>query len=230
MRSCVHIFIFILWISILSCSDTEDQIVTIIEGKASDLSRNIPSPGLKIYAEGWSIGSTNIGGLAGINSIIVDSAVSDVSGNFELMFNAKTELTYGLSFDVFTDKFGYYADVIADTMRVMPGMVNTINIDAWKPVIIQLNLNILNNDDPNLLISNQTWPEDNYFFGSAVFIQEREIDTTVYLPAKPNSEHRIRFNYNTGAHNEIYHTRYEFLTTELQDTLKLDFIIDCSSF
>ena len=230
MRTGLLISIFICWLSILSCTDSEDQIPTIIEGKARDVSRNIPSPGLKIYAEGYSIGSTNFGGLAGISSIIVDSTVSDVSGNFELIFNGKSDLTYGLSFDFFADKFGYYTDVIDDTLRIMPGMVNTRNIDAWKPIIIQLNLNILNNDDPNLLISNQTWPEDNYFFGSAVIIQEREIDTTVYLPAKPNSEHRIRFNYNTGANNEIYHTRYEFLTTELQDTLKLDFIIDCSSF
>lgn len=230
MRRCLHIFIFIFWISILSCSDTEDQIPTIVKGMASDVTRNIPSPGLKIYIQGWSIGSTNIGGLAGANITSIDSTVSDASGKFELKFNDIPGNTHGLSFETYHDKFGYYADVIADTSKLEPEIVNIRNIDAWKPVVIKLNLNILNNNNPDLIITNETWPEDNYFFGSAIIIQEKEIDTTVFLPAKPNAEHRIVFNYKTGTHNEVFHNSYEFLKTELQDTLQVDYIIDCSLF
>jgi len=226
-----RLLVLIFGISSLSCSVPEDYVPTTIKGKAHDVARNINSPGLKIYVHGWGPpSSTNLGGLAGADFTLIDSTVSDESGQFELIFNYKPHYAHSLSFDSYHDKFGYYADVIDDSTSIEPEVLNIRNINAWKPVILQLELNILNNDNPNLAIANQTWPNDDYFFGSSVFIKEKEIDTIVYLPAKPNTMHRLNFNYKTYSNTIVNHNRYEFLTTALQDTLKLNYIIDCSSF
>jgi len=229
MKACLQLLIVCIFF--LSCSYSEDQVPTIINGEAKDLARNILSPGLKIYLHGWGPpSSTNLGGLAGYNYVLIDSTLTDESGQFELIFNYIPHYTHGLSFDPNIDKFGYYANVIDDSTSIEPEVLNIKNIDAWKPVILQLKLNILNNNNPDLAISNQTWPSYDYSFGSSIFIKDKEIDTIVYLPAKPNTDHRVVFNYKTGPHNEVYHNRYEFITTARQDTLRLNYVIDCLSF
>ncbi len=231
MKIILQISIVIFCLSTLSCTHSDNRIPTIVKGKARDVARNIPSPGLKVFVYGYGLSSsTNFGGLAGFDFMVIDSTVTDVTGNFEMEFNHKPDYTHYLGFaDPFPDTFNYYADVIADSAMIVQEEVNIRDVNAWKPVVLQLELSISNNTSPDLIIQNETLPRNDYFFG-AIIVHEQQIDTTVYLPAKPNAEHRIGINYKTGPHNEVNHTRYEFLQTALQDTLKINYMIDCSTF
>lgn len=231
MKVLLQISFVIVCISTLSCTHSDDRIPTIVKGKARDTARNMPSPGLKVFVYGYGLpSSTNIGGLAGIDFAIIDSTVTDVAGNFEMEFNHKPDYSHFLSFtDPFPDTFNYYADVITDSAMIIPEEVNIRHVNAWKPVVLQLELSISNNTNPDLIIQNEALLNNDYFFG-AIVVREQQIDTTVYLPAKPITEHRIVINYKTGSNNVINHTRYEFLQTDLRDTLKINYMIDCSTF
>ena len=82
---------------------------------------------------------------------------------------------------------------------------------------------IKNNDYPNLEIYSSTG-------GGSVTIGSQNLKTTAYLKSRPNFNEELRFTYRTGTSNEDFHHHYEELETNLQDTVTLTYIIDCSSF
>ena len=213
-----------------SCSVSEElkTTPTVIKGNVSDVERGLNIENFKIvFIRSWS-GSTNWD-LYGIDHEVIDSTLTDKNGNYSIVFDFIPGQRYGFLF--ISEYYGkpYFVDFEENNGPILEGEENIQNIDDWLPTSLKLNLRVRNNNNPNLGISGDTWPHGGYFFGGAS-IKEREIDTTVYLLAKPNAEMHLVFYYSTGNRNADAYKKNDFLTTTLQDTLELAYDLDCSTF
>lgn len=215
---------------ISSCTDSGEIIttLTVIKGNVSDIERGMNIQNFKVvFIRSWS-GSTNWD-LYGISHEVIDSTRTDKNGNYEISFDFKPGERYGFLY--ITEYFGrpYFVDFIDNDSSILEGEENMQNIDAWLPVTVKLNLHVRNNNNPKLGISSYIWPRGYHSFRGAS-IQEQEIDTTVYLTAKPNTDMQLLFHYSTGYTNAEAFRKYEYITTTLKDTLELSYDIDCATF
>ena len=147
------------------------------------------------------------------------------------MINYNYKLTEGESYGLEEQHCGtpylpeyMYAD------KITTGKENVIKINAWKPIVLQLNMNIVNNNAPPLVAELNC--NNNYTFGTE-FTYEQTISKTVNIRTRPNSNIKIDFWYNKGKDqwgNSIRHLKTIDYKTSLDDFTALDFDIDCSQF
>src|SRR5690606_21029635 len=104
------------------------------------------------------------------------------------------------------------------------------DINAWKPVELNLNVTVLNNDSPPLMIRNEIDARNSAFLNT-VNIYEENISKTYTLRSKPNTTIRIIFWYYTGVNpaQTLHQKEFSYRTT-LEDVTTLSYTIDCSTF
>lgn len=233
MKKAINTLLFFTVLVLLSNCYTEGEIQekgipTKVKGNVSDVERGKPVADFKIVLIRWWCGSTNWD-LYGCDHEVIDSARTDKNGNYAIQFDFMPDQNYGFLHGSMYYQSPYFVDFIENSDPIVAGEEYVQNIDAWLPVILKLNLHIINNDHPNLGV-NVYLPFPNTSNLGGASIAEQAIDTTVYFKAKPNSEMEIVFHYTTGYSNSEAFKKYEFITTTLQDTLELSYDIDCSSF
>ncbi|MHA7059919.1 hypothetical protein ACWGOQ_0022015 [Aquimarina sp. M1] len=229
MKKFVLNSLVIIIIQLLISCDTDDgqaSVVTTIKGRVYDVERNVNVEDFRIVLGTVECKFVNFA--YGCPSSPIDSVWTDTNGNYSITYNH----VLGKDHALLKQYYGtpYYTEVIQKD-SIIPGQENIKDIDAWYPVILELDLKIRNNDYEPLTIANGVIENDNisYLFGSQnVFEQEK--DTLIYLRTKPNSDIEVRFTYATGYSNEDFHNYREVIQTGVEDTLRKSYLIDCSSF
>lgn len=214
------------FLTLFSCTTSEEitAIPTVVKGHVYDVERGIDIENFKLVLV-WS--SINSGGdLAGIHIEVIDSAQTDIRGKYSISFDYIPGKRYGFLKQNYGDP--YHTEFLAD-YSIIEGKTNVVDVNAWLPVTLKLNLQVTNNDNPDLGINNEVSSGPFYNFIGAR-IHEQAVDTTVYLTTKPNADIELLFYYSTGTSNSDTHKRYEFLRTNVEDSLELSYEIDCSLF
>ncbi len=234
MKFFVNFAIPICLVSIfINCSPPENPIKTTptsVNGHVMDFERGFAHPNYKVVLTQLVFGGGGWSGYGYTGEHRIDSTYTNDQGYFEFNFNYDLDLKYKytLRFDGLNSAEGPFSDFL-ESYIIEPGDINTMDINHWLPNYLKLNLSVSNNFTQRLGITNTILNDNFYHFrGGQIF--EEEIDTTIYLPNKPNADIRLNFYYSTGNSNSDAHRRFEFLSTTLQDTLELSFVIDCSLF
>ncbi|MFD1614658.1 hypothetical protein [Gelatiniphilus marinus] len=198
---------------------------TIIKGHVSDIERNIDIEGFRIVLARIYYCRTSFF-INGPCSEIIDTVYTDVNGLYSIKFDFIHGEQYGFIKQYYG--FPYYYEFI-NPIEIEMGIENIRDIDAWYPTILKIELNVTNNNNPHLRLSNRIVDNKNFRFPT-VGVFKKDIDTTVYQKTRPNSAIELMFYYSTGYSNADTYRRFENITTTLQDTINLSFKIDCSTF
>ncbi len=217
---------------LISCSKDDikseqfPKIKTTVKGRVYDVERNVNIPNYKRHLiRFWQCTSVV---QAAICSETIDSMRTGENGQYEFVFDyIQDGKIYG--FEKVYETPYYHTEGIQGHDTIIPGESNIIDLNAWRPVFIRLNLKVSNNNDPPFLVDNEII-ETGYFSFPQASIYEKERDTTVYLMSKPNSRVELNFHYSTGYRNGNYHSFKDTVQTTLQDTISFDYTIDCSKF
>ena len=227
MRGSFHtILLFTSFLVLNSCKKKTPElgIETVIKGHVSDTIRGINISGYKIELDkSWTIidfaGSRTV-------SEEVATAYTDTNGNYSITFNYK--LKDGESYTWPEQYYGtpYYPEYL-QPIKIIAGNTNIVNINAWAPIKLNLNLQILNNNNGPLHVRNVF---NNGTYLEAVFIYDQNITNTYSLRSRPGSDINIIFWYLTGSNSNLTtHQKTIPYHTPLND-VALNFIIDCSTF
>jgi hypothetical protein len=187
-----------------------------------DVERNVDVRDFKIVVErtweGWSVVQH------AYFSEFVDSVRTDADGRYSVTFMGIPGENYAVGVDDWTP---YQIEYLPHIPFVVGGE-NVLDMNAWLPVVIKLNLDVRNNNHPNLKIFSEVIATHRYMGSASVF--DQNINTVVYVGAKPNSEMELEFGYWTGNSNADFHSRREVVHTTLQDTISFNYVVDCSGF
>ena len=108
---------------------------------------------------------------------------------------------------------------------IKAGQTNIININAWKPITLRLNLNVTNNIIAPLNVRNDIG--NTNFFGN-VSIYEQNVTKTIELSSRPDTDIKIIFYYGNSV--ETYRAKTILYHTTMDDVNVLNYSIDCSTF
>lgn len=113
------------------------------------------------------------------------------------------------------------------------GKANIVNINAWKPIILKLNLQV-SNIVKSLVVSHATIKECEYCLFNKHFHFTEHIyqqgSHVVLLKAKPNAQITVGFHYYTDNTAGSIHQLLDTITTTLADTIYLNYDVDCATF
>lgn len=227
MRGSFHtILLFTSFLVLNSCKKENPElgIETVIKGHVSDTIRGINISGYKIELDkSWTIidfaGSRTV-------SEEVATAYTDTNGNYSITFNYK--LKDGESYTWPEQYYGtpYYPEYL-QPVKIIAGNTNIVNINAWRPLILNVNVQVLNNNSGPLHVRTEF---NNKTTLHVEDIYENNITTTRSLRTRPGSDINIIFYYFTGnIANPTLHQKTIPYHTPLND-VALNFIIDCSTF
>lgn len=227
-----NIICFLITILVLnSCESDTNQIgvTTILKGKVADDFRNINIENYKIkLIKAWSCSS---GVMGAICTKEIATVYTDKNGYYEIKFDYK--LNKGESYGLEEQYYGIpYKPEYKTNKTIVAGQENTIDINAWKPITLKINLNLKNNNTPpfvtGLYYENS---KNDYTFGTNI-TYEKEIFKTFEIRTRPNSDITIDFwyyeNYISG--NSTKHFKSFPYKTGLSDITELNYDIDCSKF
>lgn len=210
-----------------SCSKEDMGVQTVLKGHVSDNIRGVNIEGYKIVLiKSWR-SCENF--MCGLNSKEVATTYTDGNGDYSITFNYK--LKEGESYTLSEQYYGspYYPEYLKQ-IEIVPGKTNTVDINAWKPVELRLNVTVLNNVNPPLMIRNEI-DDSNTAFLNTVNIYEENITKTYSLRSKPNTDIKIIFWYYTGDNSfRTLHQKTYLYRTTLDDISTLSYTIDCSTF
>lgn len=224
-----NIICFLITILVLnSCeSDTNQMgVPTILKGKVADDYRNINIENYKIkLIKAWSCSS---GVMGAICTKEIATIYTDKNGYYEIKFDYK--LNKGESYGLEEQYYGIpYKPEYKTKTTIVAGQENTIDINAWKPITIKINLTVKNNNT-SPLVTGLNYKND-YTFGTEN-TYEKETLKTIEMRTRPNSDITIDFwyneNYNSG--NPIRHLKSNPFKTTLSEITELNYEIDCSKF
>lgn len=220
---------FLLILFSFYCTKNSDivsnsKVKTTITGKVYDYQRNKPIANYKITLEHWWQGTSVV--QAAIFNEFVDSIRTNQDGTYQFNFDAIPNANYGFSLN---DKDFYFTESLGNNI-IQPGNSNVVNINAWKPIILKLDLDIQNNNFPPLNVSSNIL-NNSYTFFPTETIFDKQINKTVYMLSKPATFVNIKFYYSTGYTNNDFHFMIpDTIKTGIQDTISLNYKIDCSKF
>lgn len=227
----IKLFLVLIASLLISCGSNDDsveyeKVKTVVKGNVYDVQRNITISNFEIKLVRFS-SCGSLGG-SGLCSENVATVFTDEFGNYEIEFDyIKDGVNYG--FEQVYYGIPYHITYNQEAEPIVPGATNIIDVDAWRPVKLKLNLQIRNNNYPPLRVDN-TIVETGYFSFPQASIFENIKDTIVYLDSKPNSSVELNFHYTSGYTNNDYHSKTEIVQTTLQDTISFTYLIDCSTF
>lgn len=218
---------FVLLLTFASCSEEDVGVETVIKGHVSDHTRGINIGGYKVVlVKSWEK-CENF--MCGSRSQEVATAYTDENGDYSITFNYKLQEGERYTFSEQYYGFPYYPEYL-NTIDIAPGKTNTININAWKPVELKLNVTVLNNVNPPLMIRNEI-DASNTSFLNTENIYDENISKTYTLRSKPDTDIKIIFWYYTGTNPFLtLHKKTYLYHTTLEDVNTLDYTIDCSTF
>ena len=215
----------------ISCSKYESPFekttITTIMGTIADIERNIPIDNHPVYVvRDYSCGTWFT---AGRCSEVIDSAFTDSQGNYSLTFPMITLGSgYAITNPPLKNCGDFYFREVIDPQTLVPGQTNIRNYDMWCPVVLKLNVQVSNNENPPLLI--YSYPDDPGYNFPDVELHQVQTDTTIFLYTKPNVLTNLSFQYKVEDPNANYHFTDEWFDVGIQDTLELMRTVDCSSF
>jgi hypothetical protein len=225
MRKFFQIILLLSFFGLVSCKKENTGIQgvqTVIKGHVSDTIRRINISGYKMVLE-----KTRYNTLIGTSYDEVATAYTDANGDYSITFDYKLDYS-GQSYGLFEQYYGtpYYPEYLG-TIKIIAGNTNIVNINAWQPVILNLNVQVLNNNTGQLRVRAEF---NNNTSLHAEDIYEKNITTTRSLRTRPSSDINIIFWYYTGnIGNPTIHQKTIPYHTPLND-VSLNFIIDCSTF
>lgn len=218
---------FVLLSIIASCSKEDIGVQTVLKGHVSDNIRGINIEGYKIVLiKSWE-SCENF--MCGLKSEEVATTYTDKNGDYSITFNYK--LKEGERYTLLEQYYGspYYPEYL-NQIEIVSGKTNTVDINAWKPVELRLNVTVLNNISPPLMIRNEI-DDSNTAFLNTENIYEENITKTYSLRSKPDTDIKIIFWYYTGDNPfRTLHQKSFLYHTTLDDINTLSYTIDCSSF
>lgn len=230
MKKPVYVAIgFTFMIALFSCKKEQDIAVpTVIKGHVADTIRRENISGYKIvlvkswgYCANW---------MCGTKSEEVATAYTDSNGDYSIAFNY--QLNPGESYALEEQYYGtpYYPEYYSSSGAIVSGKINTKNIYVWKPIELRLNVEVLNNNNPPLMIRNEL-PNSNITLFGTQNIYEQKIIKTYTLRTRPNSDIDIIFWYYSGTNpNRALHQKKCIFRTTLDDVTTLNYTIDCATF
>ncbi len=234
MKNTIKLILSLFILIIVSCSPEDEGIKdkgipTEIRGNVSDNIRGINIVGYKIkLVKNWRSCSN---WMCGWVSEEIETVYTDSYGNYTIKFNYK--LNEGESYAFEEQYYGtpYYPEYLpSSSSGVIAGQTNIKNINAWKPIQLKLNLNILNNNFAPLHVRNEIG-DSNESFLNTENIYEPNINKSYYLGSRPNSDIKIIFWYYTGSNPvPTLHQKTVLYHTTLEDVNELNYTIDCSTF
>lgn len=212
----------------VSCSQKEDiGVQTILKGHIPDKVRGINISGYKIVLVKSWVSCRNF--MCGTSSQEIATTHTDNNGDYSITFNYK--LKEGESYALAEQYYGtpYYPEYLTSG-GIIPGKTNTRNINAWKPIELKLNLEVVNNNNAPLHVRNEI-DDSNTSFLNAENIYEENIIKTYTLRSKPNTDIKIIFWYWAGTNSSrTLHQKTIAYHTTLDDVNTLSYTIDCSTF
>lgn len=221
-------------LSLLSCTkkivigEKDNSIPTVLKGHVSDTVRGINISGCKITLEkSWPYCSNWI---CGTKSEEVAAAYTDSNGNYSIAFNYK--LNPRESYNLQEQYYGiaYYPEPYSGLDTIVAGKMNTRDIYVWRPIELRLDVDVLNNNKPPLMIRNELSNGNKTLFGTQN-IYEQNIRKTYSLYSRPNSDIYIIFWYYTGSYSApVLHQKKFAYHTTLANVTTLNYTIDCSTF
>ncbi len=231
MRKFIYIVLCLtLVLTVISCSKEKDDkkgIATVIKGHVSDLIRGIDISGYKIVlVKSWPF-CANFA--CGTKTEEVGTAYTNNNGDYTITFNYK--LSPGESYVLSEQYYGipYYPEYPSGMAEITAGSTNIRNIDAWKPIHLRLNVEVLNNNNPSLNVRSEFSVSKT--LDATEFIYEQNIKKAFTLRSKPNSNINIIFWYYTGSNaSPVLHQKTIPFRTTLDDVTTLNYTIDCSTF
>ena len=209
----------------MSCSKEDIGIQTILKGHVSDNLRGINISNYKIVLVKYWDSCSNF--KCGTKTVEVATTYTDSNGDYSISFNYKLNdgEKYSLSEQYYGDP---YKPEYSKKINIIPGKTNTLDINAWKPIELRLNVEVLKNINTPLMIRNEI---DNTIILNTENIYEENITKTYTLRSKPNSDINIIFWYYTGTNPfPVLHQKIFPYHTTLDDVNTLTYTIDCSSF
>jgi len=114
------------------------------------------------------------------------------------------------------------------TGPLVAGAINIVNMTAWKPVELKLNVQVLNNNKPPLMIRNELASSHRTIL-NVENIYQQNINGTYILRTRPNSDINIIFYYNADFSSPSHQKIIPYHST-LDSTVTLNYVIDCSTF
>jgi hypothetical protein len=219
-------------VSCMSCkkeNPINNGIPTILKGHVEDKIRGINISGYKIVLI-KEVGMSS-GGLLGMQGTIfekVAEAHTDNNGDYSMTFNYKLEPGQGYYFEEQYYGIPYYHESTSSTGPIVAGATNIINMTAWKPVELKLNVQVLNNNKPPLMIRNELATTHQTYLNSENIYQQNTNGTYI-LKSRPNSDINIIFYYNVDYSSPSHQKIIPYHTT-LDSTVILNYVIDCSTF
>ena len=226
MKNIIYFLITILVLNSCENDPNQNGVPTVLKGKVSDDLRGLDIENYKIkLVKGWSCSSGVMGTYC---TKEIATAYTDKNGYYEIKFDYK--LNKGESYGLQEQYHGIpYEPEYKTNTTIVAGQENTIDINAWKPITLKINLTVKNNNTTPLITGLNY--QNHYTFGTET-TNEKEIVKTIEMRTRPNSDITIDFwyneNYNSG--NPIRHLKSFPFKTGLSDITELNYDIDCSKF
>ena len=225
MKNIIYFLITILVLNSCESDTVQKGVPTILKGKVADELRGVNIENYKIkLVKGWSC-SSGIMGTTCIKEIA--TAYTDKNGYYEIKFDYK--LDKGESYGLQEQYHGIpYKPEYKTNNIILSGQENRIDINAWKPITLKINLNLKNNSTAPFITGLSY--NNGYTFGTEL-TYEKEIFKTFEIRTRPNSDITIDFWYYensiTGYGRHFKSIPYK---TSLSDITELNYDIDCSKF
>ncbi len=234
MKTIITLIILFITLNTISCSKEETEgsgIPTELKGHVSDKIRGINISGYEVFLyRGWRLWEAG-------EYELVGKAVTDLNGNYSIKFehNIKDYESYdfiapSLSYN---QDYLYYAEVdYTPNFEIMAGKTNVLNINAWKPVQLELHIEVLNFENKSLIVYNEFVSHVfSYQLGwQDIWLPNGGIGTCT-LDSRPDSDITVVFQYNCGTYPNLIEVKKTFnYHTTLEEVQRLNFTIDCSTF
>ncbi|WP_027377719.1 hypothetical protein [Kaistella palustris] len=224
--------ILLLTLVMICCTDrtanegSPFQVRTIVSGKVYDYQRNIPVPDYLVTVQRSYRDFCGYMGCTKTEDIA--SVKTDRNGNYTIPFNyildtAKENYSYCISAE---NSDGYIAEPVSN-LNLIAGAENIRDVNAWKPIKVNFNLNITDCTSPPVIVSTLLNSESGTF--NSITVQNNGA-SAVQLLAKPSSDMLIRFYYFEGGNYSLTHVlEKQFITTNDEEQV-FSFDVDCSQF
>lgn len=230
MRKFFKIILLLSFLGLISCKKEKTGVQTVIKGHVSDNIRGINISGYKMVLEKSVYHSAGLW-TSYTSYDEVATAYTDANGDYSMTFDYKLDYD-GQSYNLSEQYYGtpYYPEYL-QPIKIIAGNTNIVNINAWKPIGLILNVEVLNNIPSlnGLHVRNELVSNNTTLFNTEN-IYEQNIIKTYNLRSRPNSDIKIIFWYYTGTNpSPILHQKVFLYHTPLTDVM-LNYKVDCSTF
>lgn len=218
-----------VFLLLLGCARDDESIATqrtVIKGRVYDVARGININGATLIFK-QTMDCSKPGSCGFINIKELDTLKTDENGSYYGEYDL-VEGQYIMEPQDFNGNPYFGEPITTDSIKL--GKVNTIDFDAFYPVILKIDLKLINNKNPPLQIRNEITEYRSYLIFPSESLWEENTEQIIYLQTRPNTEIEIEFSYSTGNTNADFHSTIEALKTNSQDTVAINYSIDCSKF